>query len=85
MKIYITKDGFNLYDIFAAGVALGRSEYSPKYKGGYAPQEDWYAALDAAIGEKRLATLETQDQLNARLEEAGHDCDNPACAGYSCE
>jgi len=37
MKIYITKDGFNLYDIFAAGVALGRSEYSPKYKGGYAP------------------------------------------------
>lgn len=61
MKIYITKDRVNLYDVFRAGVLFGTTHRESSYT-----EAEWYAALESALGADYVASLETVEEMTAR-------------------
>jgi hypothetical protein len=66
MKVYVTKDGVNLYDLFRAGVRFGARHSAFRYT-----EAEWFAALEEALGKDYVASLETIDGVLARQKKAG--------------
>jgi hypothetical protein len=56
MKVYITREGINLYDVFKAGIGFCQAHPNHNWT-----EEEWYAALEAALPEDFLATLTKQE------------------------
>jgi hypothetical protein len=55
IKLYVTQDGVNLYNVFKQGVLFGQGHP----EGQWAEQE-WYDALDAALPPDFVAKLDEQ-------------------------
>jgi hypothetical protein len=55
MKWYVTEDGVNLYDLFSAGVAFGRSLPNATWT-----EQEWYDALEAMLPPAFVAKLDAQ-------------------------
>ena len=56
IKIYITEDGVNLYNLFKAGIGFGQAHRNMQWT-----EEEWYEALEAALPKEFIENLQKQE------------------------